>query len=121
MALCRAAEAIDGLKLDGDEAIGADIVRRALTMPLKQIAWNAGLDGAVVLEKIKTMKPTEGYDALADRYCDLVEAGIIDPTKVVRSAVENAASVAMMILTAEALVTDIPEKEKTGPGPEMEY
>ena len=114
VALCRAAEAIDGLKLDGDEAIGADIVRRALTMPLKQIAWNAGLDGAVVLEKIKTMKPTEGYDALADRYCDLVEAGIIDPTKVVRSALQNAASVAGLLLTTDALVAEIPEKKEKG-------
>jgi len=114
VALCRAADAIDGLKLDGEEAIGADIVRRALVTPLKQIAWNAGLDGAVVLERIKTMKPTEGYDALADKYCDLVQAGIIDPTKVVRCALQNAASVAGLLLTTDALVAEIPEKKEKG-------
>jgi len=122
VALCRAADAIDGLKLDGEEAIGADIVRRALVTPLKQIAWNAGLDGAVVLEKIKTMKPTEGYDALADKYCDLVQAGIIDPTKVVRCALQNAASVAGLLLTTDALVAEIPEKkEKGGAGHGPDY
>jgi len=116
VALCRATDALGGLKLKGDEAIGADIVRRALVAPLKQIAWNAGLDGGVVLEKIKEMKPNEGYDALADKYCDLVEAGIIDPTKVVRCALQNAASVAGLLLTTDALVAEIPEKkEKGGP------
>jgi len=115
VALCRAVDAIDGLKLRGDEAIGADIVRRSLVAPLKQIAQNAGLDGAVVLEKIKDMEPTEGYDALADKYCDLVVAGIIDPTKVVRSALQNAASVAGLLLTTDALVAEIPEKKPAAP------
>jgi chaperonin GroEL len=115
VALCRAAAALDDLKLRGDQAVGADIVRRALVAPLKQIAQNAGLDGAVVLEKIKDMKATEGYDALADKYCDLVAAGIIDPTKVVRSALQNAASVAGLLLTTDALVAEIPEKKPAGP------
>ena len=115
VALWRAAAALDDLKLKGDQRTGADIVRRALASPLKQIALNAGLDGAVVLEKIKDMKPTEGYDALADKYCDLIEAGIIDPTKVVRCALQNAASVAGLLLTTDALVAEIPEKKSAGP------
>ncbi|MFP4058452.1 MAG: chaperonin GroEL [Candidatus Brocadiia bacterium] len=117
VALCRAAAALDDLKLKGDEAIGADIVRRSLVAPLKQIAWNAGRDGGVVLEKIRDMGPNEGYDALADKYCDLVNAGIIDPTKVVRSALQNAASVAGLLLTTDALVAELPEKKDSGGGP----
>ncbi len=117
VALCRAAAALDDLKLRGDQAIGADIVRRALTAPLKQIATNAGLDGAVVLEHVGDMGPNEGYDALRGKYCDLVQAGIIDPTKVVRSALQNAASVAGLLLTTDALVAEIPEKKpETPPG-----
>jgi len=111
VALCRAADALDKVKVSGDQRTGVDIVRRALTAPLKQIAANAGLDGAVVLEKIKDMKESEGYDALADKYCDMLEAGIIDPTKVVRSALQNAASVAGLLLTTDALVAEIPEKK----------
>ena len=117
VALCRAAAVLDDLKLKGDQRTGADIVRRALTAPLKQIAANAGLDGAVVLEKIKDMGETEGYDALADKYCDLVQAGIIDPTKVVRCALQNAASVAGLLLTTDALVAEIPEKKAPGGPP----
>ena len=117
VALCRAIDALDKLKLKGDEAIGVDIVRRALVSPLKQIAWNAGLDGGVVLEKIKDMKVNEGYDALADKYCDMVETGIIDPTKVVRSALQNASSVAGLLLTTDCLVAEIPEKKPAPGGP----
>ena len=111
VALCRAAGALDKVRVSGDQRTGVDIVRRALSSPLKQIAANAGLDGAVVLEKIKDMGDTEGYDALAGKYCDLIEAGIIDPTKVVRSALQNAASVAGLLLTTDALVAEIPEKK----------
>ena len=117
VALVRAAAALGALKLKGDEAIGVDIVRRALVAPLSQIAENAGLNGAVVLEKIKDMKPTEGYDALADKYCDLVEAGIVDPTKVVRSALQNASSVAGLLLTTDCLVAELPEKKPAPGGP----
>jgi len=117
VALCRAIDALDTLKLKGDESIGADIVRRSLTAPLKQIANNAGLDGAVVLEKTRAMKPTEGYDALADKYCDLIDAGIIDPTKVVRCALQNASSVAGLLLTTDCLVAEIPEKKPAPGGP----
>jgi chaperonin GroEL len=85
--------------------------------PLKQIADNAGLDGAVVLEKTKDMKTNEGYDALADKYCDLVDAGIIDPTKVVRCALQNASSVAGLLLTTDCLVAEIPEKKPAPGGP----
>ena len=116
VALVRAIAALDDLRLKGDEAVGVDIVRRALSAPLKQIGENAGLDGAVVLEKVREMKDNEGYDALADRYCDLVEAGIIDPTKVVRCALQNAASVAGLLLTTDCLVAEIPEKKDKGPG-----
>jgi chaperonin GroEL len=117
VALVRASEALDKVKASSDEAVGIDIVRRALVSPLKQIAENAGLDGAVVLERVKGMKANEGYDALNDKYCDLVEAGIIDPTKVVRCALQNAASVAGLLLTTDCLVAEIPEKkEKAGPG-----
>ena len=122
VALCRAAAALDDLKLKGDQRIGADIVRRALPSPLKQIAQNAGLDGAVVLEKIKDKGPTEGYDALTDKYCDMIEAGIIDPTKVVRCALQNASSVAGLLLTTDALVAELPEKRPAGHpggGPDM--
>ena len=117
VALVRAGGCLDALKLKGDEGVGVDIVRRALSSPMRQIADNAGLDGAVVLEKVKDMKDTEGYDALGDKYCDLVDAGIIDPTKVVRCALQNAASVAGLLLTTDCLVAEIPEKKPAPAGP----
>jgi chaperonin GroEL len=100
-------------QLEGDEKTGVKIVARALQEPIRQIAANAGIDGAVVLEKIKDAKPGVGYDALAEIYCDMVEAGIVDPTKVTRSALENAASIAAMVLTTESLVAD--KKEPPAP------
>jgi chaperonin GroEL len=113
VALLRCAEAIDALSLQGDERVGAQIVRRALSAPLKQIAINAGKDGGVVLQDVlKTKKPNYGYNAVTDRYEDLVRAGVIDPTKVVRCALQNAASVAGLLLTTEALVTVLPEKAR---------
>ncbi|MDA8592359.1 chaperonin GroEL [Planctomycetota bacterium] len=110
VALLRCAEAIDALSLQGDEKVGAQIVRRALSAPLKQIAINVGKDGGVALQDVlKAKEPNYGYNAATDRYEDLVQAGVIDPTKVVRCALQNAASVAGLLLTTEALVTVLPE------------
>jgi chaperonin GroEL len=110
--LLRAAKAIDGLSLDGDQRVGADILRRALEEPVRQLVRNAGLEGSVVVEHLSHENRTNwGFDVMSEDYVDLVEKGIIDPAKVTRSALENAASVAGMILTTEALVTDLPEKK----------
>ncbi|MFN8495126.1 MAG: chaperonin GroEL [Caldilineaceae bacterium] len=119
VALINAIPSLDGVKLDGDAATGARILRRALEEPMRMIASNAGLDGAVVIEKVRGLhaegKKTTGYDVIANGYVDMVQSGIIDPVKVTRSAVENACSIAAMILTTSALVTDIPEPEKAAP------
>jgi chaperonin GroEL len=117
--LLRAQQAVDNLKLEGDEKVGAEIVKRALEEPVRQIAENAGLEGSIVAEKIKGSKEYNfGYDAAEDEYTDLVKAGVIDPAKVTRCAIQNAASISALMLTTEALVTDIPEKkEKTPPVP----
>jgi len=115
VALLRAAVAIDKLKLEGDEKVGAGIVRRALEEPIRQIVENAGLEGSVVVEKVKAEKtPTRGFNADTLEYVDMLEAGIIDPTKVERSALQNAASVAALLLTTEALITDLPEEKPAG-------
>jgi chaperonin GroEL len=107
VALLRAAEALDGLKLSGDEGTGVGIVRRALEEPIRQIVENAGLEGSVVVEKVKAMVPvTRGFDAETNEYVDMIRAGIIDPTKVERVALQHAASIAALLLTTEALVTD---------------
>lgn len=121
IALLRAAKELDNLSLEGDQMIGVDIIRRAIEEPLKQIAANAGKEGSVVVEKLKAeTNPNMGYDAKTDAYVDMIESGIIDPVKVVRSALQNAASIASLMLTTEALVADIPEKkpEMPMPGPE---
>ncbi|HWR26722.1 MAG TPA: chaperonin GroEL [candidate division Zixibacteria bacterium] len=121
IALLRAAKALDSLSLVGDQMIGVDIIRQSIEEPLKQIAANAGKEGSVVVEKLKAeSNPDMGYDAKTDAYKDMIEAGIIDPVKVVRSALQNAASIAGMMLMTEALVADIPEKksEMPMPGPE---
>ncbi len=116
VALLRAQKAIDQVKAKDDEAVGVAIVRRSLEEPLRQIAGNAGLEGAVVVAKVREMKPEEGFNALTDEYENLVEAGVIDPTKVVRSALQNASSIASLLLTTEALVSEIPEeKEEKAP------
>jgi chaperonin GroEL len=113
IALLNAQTAIDKLKLSGDEQVGAQIVRRALESPLRQISENAGQDGAVVVQNVRAGKgDAYGYNALTDEYEDLVKAGVIDPTKVVRLALQNAASVASLLLTTDALVSDLPEKEE---------
>ena len=112
VALIRAIASLDKTSLKGDEKIGAQIVRRALEEPLRQIAQNAGEEGSVVVERVLNAKAAEGFNAATGQYEDLIEAGIIDPKKVTRSALENASSIAALLLTTEALVTDIPEEEK---------
>ncbi len=125
--LINAVPALADLKMDDDDAqVGVNIVRKALEIPLKKIAENAGMDGSVVLETVRrTQKekgnPRIGYDVISEKYLDMVEDGVIDPAKVTRGALENAASIAAMILTTEALITDLPEKEKPAPPPMPEY
>jgi chaperonin GroEL len=119
--LINAIPALDKLKLEGDEATGANILRRALEEPLRQIVQNAGAEGSVVVEKVKTLPKGQGFDAAKLEYVDMVKAGIIDPTKVTRSAVQNAASIAGLLLTTEALITDIPEKKGSAAPPMPDY
>jgi len=114
VALIRCIPALDKLKLDGDEKIGVDIVRRSLEEPIRQITQNAGLEGSVVVQRVKQEKTNVGYDVSQDAYVDMIEAGVIDPKKVTRSALQNAASIASLLLTTEALVADKPEKETAG-------
>jgi len=121
VALLRASTKIDTLKLEGDEKVGAMIVRRALEEPIRQIVENAGLEGSVIVEKVKAEKvANRGFDAESLEYVDMIEAGIIDPTKVERVALQNAASVASLLLTTEALITDLPE-EKAAAAPAMPH
>jgi chaperonin GroEL len=118
VALIRAIPALEKLKAAGDEQIGIDIVKRALEEPLRLIVQNAGEEGAVVAEKVRAnSNPNYGFDAQAETYGDLVEAGVIDPTKVTRTALQNAASIASLMLTTEALICEIPEKEEKHPMP----
>jgi chaperonin GroEL len=112
VALLRAQKALDALKLEGDQQIGLSIIRRSLEEPMRQIAANAGLEGSVIVEKVKELKPDHGFNALTEKYEDLVKAGILDPTKVVRIALQNAASIAGLLLTTEGLIADLPEEEK---------
>src|SRR5213595_728375 len=114
VALVRCIPALDKLKLEGDEAVGVNIVKRAITEPLRQIAENAGEEGAVVLGKINDSKDNNfGYNALTGEYEDLVKAGVLDPTKVVRTALQNAGSIASLMLTTEALISELPEKKES--------
>jgi chaperonin GroEL len=103
--------ALNKIQAEGDELVGVRIVRRALEEPLRQIAENAGWEGSVVIEKIKNEKPGIGFDALDEKYVDMIKAGIVDPLKVTRSALQNAASIASMLLTTEVLITEIPQKK----------
>jgi chaperonin GroEL len=123
VALLRAEKALDKLKVSGDETIGADIVRRALEEPLRMIAQNAGWEGAIVLGKVRESNGNFGFNAETEEYEDLVAAGIIDPTKVVRTALENAASIAGLMVTTECMVTELREKEKkpATPTPSEDY
>jgi chaperonin GroEL len=116
VALLRASKALDTLKLSGDEATGVDIVRRALEEPLRQIVQNAGLEGSIVVEKVRSATDVAyGFDAESNTYVDMVRAGIIDPTKVERVALQHAASIASLMLTSEALITDVPDKKTAMP------
>jgi chaperonin GroEL len=118
VAYLRTQKVLDNIKdLEADEKVGVAIVRRAIEEPTRQLADNAGKEGALVVEEVKKRKGNEGYDVAADEYTDLVKAGIVDPTKVARTALQNAASISGLLLTTEALVTEIPEKEKTPPMP----
>ncbi len=125
--LINAVPALNDLKLgDEDAQIGVNIVRKALEVPLKKIAENAGMDGSVVLESVRRIQKEKdnlriGFDVISENYMDMVDDGVIDPAKVTRGALENAASIAAMILTTEALITDLPEKEKPAPPPMPEY
>jgi len=122
VALLRCVKAVDGIKAEGDVAVGVGTVRRALEEPLRQIAGNAGQEGAVVVAKVRDLPTEQGFNALTDDYENLVDAGVIDPTKVVRSALQNAASIASLLLTTEALVSEIPEeKEEKAPGGGMPH
>ncbi len=115
VALVRASKVLDDLKLEGDEKIGVDIVRRALEEPIRQIAENAGHEGSVVVNKVKEGKDAFGFNAQTETYEDLLKAGVIDPTKVTRSALENASSVAGLLLMTQAMITEKPEPEKNVP------
>ena len=118
VALLRAADALTDVETVGDEQYGVQSVKRALEAPIREIAKNAGIEGAVVVNRIRQMTgKNDGYDADKDSYCDLVEAGVIDPAKVVRTALQNASSVAALLLTTSCLLTDIPKEEPAGPDP----
>ena len=106
---------LDGLSLTGDERVGLQIVRRAIEEPMRHIATNAGAEGSIVVSKVREMKQDEGFNAATEVYEDLVKAGVIDPAKVVRSALQNASSIASLLLTTEALVSEIPEDKKEAP------
>jgi len=117
VALLNSLSVLDKVEAKGDEVTGVDIVRKAVEEPIRWIAINAGRDGSVVVDAVKKSPPGDGYDAEVDEFGNMVKKGIIDPTKVVRTALQNAASVAVMVLITEAMVTDIPEKEKAPPMP----
>ncbi|HET9361479.1 MAG TPA: chaperonin GroEL [Vicinamibacterales bacterium] len=117
VALLRAGKALDKLKLDGDQAVGLQIIKRAIEEPMRWIAMNAGQEGSIVVSKVKEMKNNDdGFNAATETYEDLVKAGVIDPAKVVRSALQNASSIASLLLTTEALVSEIPEEKKEPSG-----
>ncbi len=116
VALLRTQSALEKLKSEGDDRVGVEIVRRALEEPIRQLAQNAGVEGSVIAQKVKEEKAAVGFDVDKMGYSDMIQAGIIDPTKVTRLALQNAASIAGLLLTTEALVTDIPEKERAAPG-----
>jgi chaperonin GroEL len=118
VALLRCLNAIDGVKPDNDdERIGVDIVKRAIEYPTRALAENAGVEGSVVVQEVKKRKGNEGYNVSTGDYEDLVKAGVVDPKKVTRTALQNAASIAGLLLTTECLITEIPEKEKPAPAP----
>jgi len=115
VALLRSISALESLELPAEQQIGVNIIKRALEEPIRQIANNAGLEGSVVVQKVKELGTSEGFDASSEQYGDMLEAGIIDPTKVTRTALQNASSISGLMLTTEALITDLPEKEAPAP------
>jgi chaperonin GroEL len=117
VALLRCLPALDKLQLAGDEKIGLDIVKRAIEFPTRELANNAGVEGSIVVEEVKRRTGNEGYNVSTNVYEDLVKAGVVDPKKVTRTALQNAASIAGLLLTTECLVTELPEKDKKPPGP----
>ena len=119
VALLRASDKISTKSLTGDESVGAEILKKALEGPIRQILNNAGLEASVIINEVRSKKGNNGYDARDDKYVDMVKAGIIDPTLVTRTAVENAASIAGLLLTTEAVITDKPEPESSSPAPDM--
>jgi len=125
VALINAMDGVNDVEVDSEDAkIGVNIVRRALEVPMRKIAENAGKDGSVIVENVRRAQAEKknkniGYNVLSEDYLDMVKDGVIDPAKVTRGALENAASIAAMILTTEALITDIPEPEKAAAGPPM--
>jgi chaperonin GroEL len=119
VALIRVQKALDSLNLEGDEAVGVEIVRKAIEAPLRQLVANAGEEGAIVVQEVKKGKQSYGYDVAKGQYVDMIAAGIIDPSKVTRSALQNAASIAGLLLTTECMVSEIPEKTPPAPMPDM--
>ncbi len=115
VALIRSSANLGSLAVSEDERVGVRIIQKALEEPIRWIAQNAGLDGAVVLDKVKNSKGAFGFNAATESYEDLVKSGIVDPTKVVRTALQNAASVAGLLITTEAMIADKPEKKKDAP------
>ena len=118
VALLRAANAVEkaATLLEGDEAIGAAIVRRAIESPLRKLCDNAGVEGSLVVQQVLKSKAAMGYNVATDKHEDLIKAGVVDPTKVTRTALQNAGSVAGLLLTTDCMITDIPEEEKPAPG-----
>jgi chaperonin GroEL len=116
VALVRGGKALEGLKLEGDQQVGVNIIKRAIEEPMRHIATNAGAEGSIVVAKVKELKQDEGFNAATETYEDLVKAGVIDPAKVVRNALQNASSIASLLLTTEALVSEIPEEKKEAAG-----
>jgi len=116
VALLRCLSALDGMKLEGDEQIGVEIVKRAIEEPTRALANNAGVEGTIIVQEVKKRKGNEGYNVVTNSYEDLVKAGVVDPKKVTRTALQNACSIAALMLTTECLITEIPEKEKPAPG-----
>jgi chaperonin GroEL len=117
VALLRCSSAIDALKLEGDEQIGVEIVKRAIESPLRALASNAGVEGSIIVQEVKKRKGNDGYNVSTGQYEDLVKAGVVDPKKVTRTALQNAASIAGLLLTTECLITEVPEKDKPAPAP----
>ena len=115
---------LDNVQAEGDEAVGVNIVRRALTEPLRQIARNAGFEGSVIVERVRSEKAGVGFNAATEEFVDMVKSGVVDPAKVTRTALQNAASIAGMLLTTEAVISEVPKKEKGAampPGGDMDF